>query len=179
MFIEERLYLEEMDRLLAEAKRKLLAKSPDTEVYTISIWTDPNGAVSAVNFDTLDNSVEKVRQSNKWKKSYYDEYMAQGDEESAGLFRPFEGRNQNPADFRFSKIAKVEHRSFAGEDRPILIAGGDKPVDSPVWPVLESLLQTVQERARALYRDLLLHPEARIAVNSPASWYDYEMPMSS
>ncbi len=179
MCIDQQLYLEEMDRLLAEAKLKLLAQSPDIEVYTISIWTDPNAAISAVNFDTRDNSEQHVQQVSEWNKSYHDKYMAERDEEMAALFRPVVGRNQSPADFRFSRIATVGHLSFIPGDRPTLLAGGDTPIDSPVWPVLESLLQTVQERARSVYRDLTLHPDARIAVNSPESWYDHEIPISA
>jgi hypothetical protein len=177
MSIDQRLYLEEMDRLLAAAKATLLAQSRDIELYTISIWTDPNAGVSAVNFDTRENSDQQVQQSNEWSKSYYDEHMAEGDEEMAALFLPTEGRNQNPADFLFNKIATVEHRSFIGEARPIAIAG-DTPPDSPIWPMLKPLLQIVQKRAHSLYRDLRLHTDARIAINSPRSWYDHEIPIT-
>ncbi|MBI1852780.1 MAG: hypothetical protein HYR85_20760 [Planctomycetes bacterium] len=179
MMIKRRLYLEEMDTLLADAKRNLITESPDTEVYTVSIWTDPNSAVSTVSFDTQENSVEHVRQSNEWNKKYYDEYMAEGDTEQAALFLPVEGRNENPADFRFREIATVKHRSFAPENAPMQIAGGDSPVDSAIWPALEPLLQVVQERARSLFRDLRLHAEARLAINSPEAWYDHEIPMAT
>jgi hypothetical protein len=177
MSIDKHLYLQEMDRLLAAAKARLLAQSPDVELYTISIWTDPKAAVSAVSFDTRDNSDERVQRSNEWSMSHYDEYMAEGDEELAALFRPTEGRNQNPADFQFNKIATVEHRSFIAEDRPIAIVG-DTPPDSPLWPTLELLLSIVQKHAHGLYRDLRLHADARIAINSPRSWYDHEIPLT-
>jgi hypothetical protein len=173
----EWLYLHEMDGLLVDAMQELLTQAPDIQIYTISIWTDPNAAASAVDFDTLENSNQVVQRSNAWNKGYYDKYMASGDEEQARLFLPSQNRNQNPANFQFDRAAFVKHDSFNRLDWPMQIAGGDKPVASPIWPVLEVLLKTVQERAKALYRDLTLHPDAKIAVNSPHSWYDHELSM--
>jgi len=104
--------------------------------------------------------------------------MAEGDTEMAELFQPVTRRNETPADFCFSKIAVVKHRSFTAMVEPIRIVGGDRPIGGPVWPILESLLQVVQERARLHYRGLRLHPDARIAINSPEAWYDHELLMS-
>jgi len=178
MLIDQDVYLAEMGKLLADAKERLLAEWPAAEVYTVSIWTDPNAAISAVSFDTLDNSTKRVRQSNEWNKKWYEKYMAEGDTETAELFPPWTGRNKNPADFLFSNIAKVEHRSFTSMDEAMRIAGGDTPIGGPVWRILESLLRSAQERARLLYRDLRLHHDARIAINSPEAWYDHELPMA-
>src|SRR5580698_2430212 len=94
MSIDRDMYLEEMERLLADAKLRLLAEWTG-EVYTVSVWTDLNAAKSAVCFDTLANSIQQVRKSNKWTKNHYDQYTADGDHESAALFQPNQGRNRN------------------------------------------------------------------------------------
>jgi len=99
MNFDENTYIDEMKKLVDTAIEKLSKENYPFEVYTASIWTDPNAGVSSINFDSKTNSDAKVEQSNAWNKKYFDEYTAEGDFEQAKLFESAGTRNCNPADF--------------------------------------------------------------------------------
>lgn len=172
MKFNEQKYLDEIQALIANAKNRMMEKHPDVVIYTINIWTDPGAAVSAVNFDTFENSVAKVKSANAFSKKYYDEYMAKGDEEMAKLFFPIppEGRNSNPADFAFRVFVEIEHKAFS----PLW----EEKSKGKCWDILEPALLKVGEMAKTSFADLPLHPKVELSVNSRRDWYDTTWPIS-
>ena len=162
---DDALYQIEMTRLLAEAAEALRRRDPGAVVYTISIWTDPNAAVSAVSFDTAENSAMKARKAEEWAARHHARLLAAGDHARAQLFAPRPGaRNGNPADFAFRNLAEVEHHSFE--------RGWETNTAGACWDVLEPALLEVRDRAPAVFATLRLHRDAQLGVNSRRDWFD-------
>lgn len=168
---DEEAYLSEMDLLIRTAKRVMMSEHPDVVLYTASIWTDPDAAMSCVSFDTREHSDEQVRRDNEWSVEHYDRLMAEGECEEAELFLPNEGRNCNPADFQFRNIASIPHVSF---ERHWESAAG-----AECWDQLEPALNKVAERAMSELSTLRLHRDAILGINSRRDWFDQHWPMSS
>ncbi|HZS07448.1 MAG TPA: hypothetical protein VFD58_21620 [Blastocatellia bacterium] len=149
----------------------MLTKHPDVRVYTISIWTDPDAAFSAVNFDTYENSVEQVEQANTFSKEQYDHLIAEGEYEEAKLFLPGTGRNCNPADFAFRELAGMKHSSFD----PLW----EERTKGRCWNRLEPALLEAGELALSELADFNLHRDAELSVNSRYDWYDHTWRLKS
>lgn len=49
-------YLAEMKYMVDKALERLKAEKLEFTIYSVSIWTDPNAASSAISFDSLKNS---------------------------------------------------------------------------------------------------------------------------
>lgn len=81
-------YLDEMSRLLADGAAALRTAHPDAVVYTVSIWTDPDAARSAVSFDTAEHSAEAVARSDAWSAKHRERLIAAGRHVEAELYRP-------------------------------------------------------------------------------------------
>jgi hypothetical protein len=106
-------YLTEMNFLIDKAFERITKEFPDYKIYTISIWTDPNTAISSINFDSRLNSIKSVEKANQGNKKYYDEHIANKDFEQAELFKPLNGtRLCNPADFEFKDFEEFKHKSI-------------------------------------------------------------------
>jgi len=164
MEFDEQLYLVEMETLLRSAKAKLISEYPNLMVYTVSIWTDPEAAVSAVNFDTAENSQAKVEQQNQWNRGHYEGAIADGDHALAEFFKPQTSRNYNPADFFLTRFRQTKHRSIEH--------AWETNSDGKCWEALEPALYQVGTFANMLLANLKLHPEAELGVNSRLDWFD-------
>ena len=166
---DETLYLIEMSRLLRDAADALRRDHRDLVIYSVSIWTDPNAAVSAVSVDTKVNSDAKLTALKTWAYARQAEALAAGDPEMAVLLGTFPPRNRNPADFALRELACVDHRAFS----PNWEAGtrGD------CWRELGPALQKVRSAALELFGNLPLHAGAELAVNSSTEWYDTPSPL--
>ena len=160
-----------MSLLIATAKRVMMSQYPDAVLYTASIWTDPDAAVSCVSFDTRENSNEQVRLDNEWSRKQYDRLMAGGRADEAELFRPNNGRNCNPADFKFHNVAQITHASF--ELHWEQAAGDD------CWDQLEPALEKVAEHARLEFSALRLESDAILGINSRRDWFDQHWQIGS
>jgi hypothetical protein len=163
MRLDEKLYLEEMDGLIKSAKKTLFDKHPNLEIYTINIWTDPDAAVSTVSFDTFENSNEKTNEHNKWAKKHYDDLIAEGDINQAKYLLQIKGRNYNSADFLLKDIVSITNQSFEP-----LCAG---KTGGGCWDILEPLLKKVGKNAIQAFRDIKLHTNCELGVNSRRDWY--------
>ncbi len=166
MRFDEEGYFVEMQKLIFNAKAKLLSQHPDMVVYTINIWTDPDATISAVNLDTFENSALKVSVINKFLRKEHERLLSVGDDEIAHLFLPLpdEGRNYNPADFALREFVTVENKSFD--------YNWEGKSKAKCWDVLEPALKRVGEAAMLAFSDLPLHPKAELSVNSRRDWYD-------
>jgi hypothetical protein len=163
---DETLYHLEMSRLLVDAAEALRQRHPRLVVYTVSIWTDPNAAASAVSFDTAQNSAEKVAQAAEWAAGHYARAVAAKDLATAEQFAPRDGpmRNVNPADFALRAVSEIDHQSF--------VPGWEERSAGRCWVELEPALERVRASALELYSELTLHEDAVLGSNSRSTWFD-------
>jgi hypothetical protein len=165
---DERVYLREMALLLDQAVARMAGAFRETAVYTVSIWTDPDAGVSAVSFDTAENSAQKVAEAAEWSARYHDRYLAAGNLDMARFFAPAErARNVNPRDFAFPELATVEHRSFPKH--------WHEDTGGACWAQLGPALRRVQARALPRCAELRLSSGAELAINSAVDWYDHPL----
>ena len=158
-------YYKEMIEMVDKSITRLQNEMPSLKIYTISIWTDPNAAVSSINFDSKSNSLKNVEESNKWNKKYYDQYLAEGDLEQAELFKPNEStRVCNPADFELRNFEEVSHNSFP--------ENWESDTDGECWKELEPALMEIGNYAFLKVKNLNLEEGFELSINSHKDWYD-------
>ena len=158
-------YLTEMNFLIDKAFERITKEFPDYKIYTISIWTDPNTAISSINFDSRPNSIKSVEKANQGNKKYYDEHIANKDFEQAELFKPLNGtRLCNPADFEFKDFEEFKHKSI--KDNWEEISSGK------CWTKLNPALLEIGKVAFEKTKKLNLENDFELAVNSDLDWYD-------
>ena len=162
---DQTLYLNEMTTMIDKAISRLQSEKPRFKIYTASIWTDPNAAASSINFDSKENSLNKVKKSNEWNKKYYDQYIAEGDLDQAELFKPNEGtRVCNPADFELRDFEEVTHKSFP--------ENWESETDGKCWKELEPALTKIGEIYFHKIKILNVEEGFELSINSEQDWYD-------
>lgn len=152
-----------MGRLLDDSIKTLNKQHKDFIVYSANIWTDPNSAISAINFDSKANSDIAIKSSNDFNKKYFDIHTKAGDFEQAKLFEQKITRNCNPADFELSKFATLENSSFK--------ADWEENSNGECWDTLEEALKEFAVKSRDKFNSLNLHPEFELSVNGREDWY--------
>lgn len=159
-------YLTEMKSMVDRAIERLKAEKPEFIIYTVSIWTDPNAAASSISFDSQENSDREVEQSNAFDKEQYEEYIAEGDLESAELFKPetWVQRNCNPADF--------ELRDFEETNHPDIPTNWEYEKGGRCWPQLTPALKEVGNYAFERIQAMPVEPGFELAVNGKKDWYE-------
>jgi hypothetical protein len=165
MKFDEEKYLVEMKSLVDRALDRIASERSEFEIYTLSIWTDANAGMSAVNFDTKTNSDAKVQVSNDWNKEYYDQYIEEGDLGSAKLFEPKDSRNCNPADFELRGFEEFENKS--------LPKNWEEKTEGECWDLLEPALFKVAEHALSKIKKHNIHKDFELAVNGREDWYEF------
>lgn len=163
-------YLREMMDLVTAGCRRLRSERPGVRVYTVSIWTDPDAAVSAINFDTLENSRAQVEAAKAYQVEMVEELLRGGDTELAELMgRPIGSRNVDPADFELRTFRLTEHWSVPHrwEER----SGG------ACWAELEPALDEVVRRAMPVLAKLDLEEGAILGVNGRKDWFERTWPI--
>jgi len=159
------LYLTEMTEMVDNAIKRLQTEVPTFKIYTTSIWTDPDAAISSINFDSKDNSIKKVAESNNWNKKYYNQYLAEGDIEQAELFKPNQNtRICNPADFELRDFEQVSHQSFP--------EGWESETEAECWTEIEPVLTEIGNYAFSKIKELNTDDGFELAINSNEDWYD-------
>lgn len=165
------LYLTEMTQMVDYAIKRLQTEKPTFKIYTASIWTDPDAAVSSINFDSKENSLKKVSESNNWNKKYYDQYLAEGDIEQAELFKPNQyTRICNPADFELRDFEQISHQSFS--------KGWESETEGECWTEIEPALIEIGSYAFSKIKELNVEDGFELAINSNEDWYDKTWPLS-
>jgi hypothetical protein len=148
-------YVVELHSMLEKAISRMKTEKPDFIVYTASIWTDRSAKVSAINFDSKENSLRMIEKANEYDKKYYDKYIAEGNFESAELFKP---RNQirfcNPADFELCDFEELEHFFVPSKWYSILVKFGKLAFEKIVSELNVDMLNF------------------EFGVNSTKDWYD-------
>ena len=162
---DQKLYLKEMTTMIDKAISRLQSEKPGFKIYTASIWTDPNAAVSSINFDSKENSLNKVKHSNEWNRKYFDRYSAEGDFDQAELYKANEGtRVCNPADFELRDFEEVTHKSFP--------ENWESDTDGKCWKELEPVLTKIGEIYFHKIKTLNVEEGFELSINSERDWYD-------
>ena len=153
-------YESDMQAMIDKAYRTLLRDHPRVQVYTVSIWTDPEARVSAVAIDTKAHSDRCVKRHIASRirdaKRYPELYAAPSQEELEMQ------RMGSPADFKFPRMATRCHYWHRGPFK---------------WSFLRPVLRRVQSYAIRQAVGLRIHEDARISINSSQDWYDHERPL--
>lgn len=159
-------YLLEMKSMVDKAIERLKTEKPEFKIYAVSIWTDPNAAVSSINFERKANSDKLVEQSNKFDKEQYEELITEGDLETAELFKPetWMKRNCNPADFELKDFEETLH-----PDIPI---NWEYEKGGRCWPQLKPALIEIGNYTFKKMQNMLLDDDFELAINSKKDWYD-------
>jgi hypothetical protein len=160
---DKQLYLNEMRQLVDQAFEEMQTQHADFEVFTASIWTDPNAAASSINFDSKENSDKQNEESNAWSKKHYDAYMEAGNVEQAAFFAPRFDRNCNPADSLLRDFAECNNASI-----PL---NWEEKTKGKCWNALEPLLKEVGEYAFGKVKQLKIAADFELSVNSREDWY--------
>lgn len=159
-------YLTEMKSMVDRAIERLKAEKPEYVIYTVSIWTDPNAGTSSINFDSKQNSIHEVQQSNAFDKEEYEELIEEGDLEGAELFKPetWIQRNCNPANFELRDFEEVTHADF-----PI---NWEYQKGGKCWSQLQPALIEIGNYAFNKIQEMQMDPDFELAINSKKDWYD-------
>ena len=168
MKFEKAIFIVEMKDMVDKAIRRLIIEKPDFEVFTASIWTDPNASASSINFDSKLNSDKKIESSNNWAKKYYDQYLAEGDLEQAKLFEPRTGRNCNPADFELRDFGEIKNSSIPSD--------WETETEGRCWAKLEPALTEIGDYAFEKIRQLKTHSDFELSANGRLDWYQFTWP---
>ena len=126
-------YLTEMKSMVDQAIERLKTERPQFVIYTVSIWTDPNAAASAISFDSQHHSALEVFKSNEFDREQYDALIAEGDLDEAELFKPetWIHRNCNPANFELRDFGETHHPTSlsTGNIKKVADAGRSSNLD--------------------------------------------------
>lgn len=155
--------------MVNKAIERIVLEKPKFEIYTVSIWTDPNAAVSSINFDSKRNSDKNVRRSNEWSKKYHDQFVAEGDLEQAKLFEPRTGRHCNPADFELRNFELINNPSIRVKDWEFQTNGR-------CWTTLQPVLKEIGAYAFKKLLKLNIHADFELSVNGKKDWYQFTWP---
>jgi hypothetical protein len=158
-------YFKEMKSMVDKAIDRLEKEKPDFEIFTASIWTDPNAAASSIGFESKTNSEKQVKKSNEWNKKYYDKYMAKGNLEQAKLFEPTIARNYNPAGFELRDFVEIKNSTIENN--------WEESTEGKCWDDLEPALKEVGEYAFGQINTLKIHDEFELSVNGRQDWYEF------
>jgi len=162
--IDWQLYEQQVLSLFDEAVDAYVAEHggrEDSRIFQISLWTDPQMFVSAVNFETRDHGVEINDKSIK----YFEQHGREG---LADQLRA-QGYNDNPADFLYPEFRTTEHTELcdAAEAGHITSDVADPIIESTLLRIVNSA--QFKEIARRLPRE----SQVWVGISSPVHWYDH------
>ena len=164
------LYRREMEDLLRLALSVAEERLGGERVYSFSIWTDPDAAVSAISIDTRSHSAAQLSILGAFARSMDEKYAGTPHEQfTKPLLRLPEG-NLNPAAFAYRNLAMADHASFPRH--------WATETDGRCWQLLGPALHDVAYDARAKIANLLLEPDAEVGVNTASDWYTHRQPIA-
>ena len=163
MHFNRQQYIHEMMSMVDVAIERMKSERPDFEIYTASIWTDPNAAASSISFDSKTNSDLQAQKSNEWSKKYYDKYMAAGDFEQAKRFAPKEERNTNPVGFQLRDFSEINNSTIE--------MNWEENSEGACWEDLDPCLKEIGSYAFNKIIQLNVHDQFELSVNGSEDWY--------
>ena len=139
--------------LLRQAIEQYQRQYADEKVYQISIWTDPQVQVSAINFETKKHAEEQIA-------------------EQAPSHRNLEGYNDNPADFKRCQFLERKHPEKAAIDElNYFYHTHRQAADARISASLRKVIK--RARDENVLAGLPREEVVWIGVNSPRDWYDH------
>lgn len=161
--MDQHKYLAEMTDIVARAIHTY-AREARPPILSFNVWADPRAAVSAINIDTQAHSDRRLAEMIEYASRQRLHFLRSGNKRMADLFlAPTISREDNPAEFAYSEIAKCAHRAFGSRWRS----------DEDCWDIIEPLLLVARDRAAGLLvkSSLPLEADAEVSVNDRRSWY--------
>jgi len=165
MPFNKELYKKEMLEMIKRALKRINKTNTDFEIYTVSIWTDPNAGISAISFDSKENSDRVVKEANKWSKKHYDKLIKENKADEAEMYLPSEGRSSNPADFELSNFTECDNNAFD--------ENWEQASNGKCWAELEPMLMQIGEAAFIEIQRMNLSPDFQLGVNGRNDWYEF------
>ena len=156
-------YHNEMRDLLRAAHDAAQRRLSNELIYSISIWTDPDAAESAVSIDTREHSSAHLAALSAWAHEQVAKYSGAIESELAAALVNLPDRNINPADFAYVNLATKRHASFPHH--------WAADTDGACWQYLGPALESVADEALQLFAVLPLDSDAELGVNSANDWY--------
>ena len=139
--------------LLRQAVEEYQKCHASEKVYQVSIWTDPQVQISAINFET---------------KRHAEEQLAK----QAPAYRSEKGYNDNPADFKRCEFLRREHPEIAAIDGlNYSYHTHRQAADARISTSLRKVVKRAREQN--VFAGLPREEEVWIGVNSPRDWYDH------
>jgi hypothetical protein len=163
MVFDQAAYREEMHDLLHKARDAARQRLGIERVYSVSIWTDPDAAVSAVSVDTRAHSSAQLTALSTWAHEQVAKYAGTAEAEFTECLLNLPDRNVNPADFAYADLATKRHISFPHHWAADTARG--------CWQFRGPALAGVADEALQLFAALPLDWDAELGVNSAHSWY--------
>lgn len=162
--IDWQLYEQQVLSLFSDAVESYVLEHGEHEasrVFQISLWTDPQMFVSAVNFETLEHGLQENEKGIK----YFEQH---GRKALAAQLRD-QGYNDNPADFLYPEFRTLEHTALcdAAETGLVTVEEAD--------PIIEAALLRIvgSPQFRELADRLPREPKVWVGISSPTHWYDH------
>ena len=161
-------YQSEMRAMVDTAIERMKTEHPNYEVFTASIWTDPNAGASSISFDSKAHSEQQMIKANEWNKKHYDQFIAAGDYNRAKLYEPSTDRNENPADFDLVDFEEAQHEHIE--------LNWEYESDGDCWHELEPALKEAGDYAFYKLKALNQHQDFELSVNGQQDWYEFTWP---
>ena len=139
--------------LLQQAVEQYHRQHADEKVFQVSIWTDPQVQVSAINFETKKHAEEQIA-------------------EQAPGYRNATGYNDNPAGFKYCQFLERKHREIAAIDElNYFYHTHREAADARISASLRKVVKRTREMS--ILARLPREEVVWIGVNSPRDWYDH------
>ena len=165
MSIEQ--YEREVNEGLKQALRTL-KRIDGFVLYSLNIWTDPAAGVTSFSADTRENSGRFVKDQMTWQAEEAKRLRSLGDHELADLIDRPRSRTDNPADFEYRDIVRIEHVDW----HKVVADAKD------IWDAVEMVLsRTRNNAANMIPRILSTEPDAEVSIGTRRDWYDNSVPI--
>jgi hypothetical protein len=164
--MNSQLYEDELRSGLAAAIEKL-KRIDGFALYGFNIWTDPDDGVSEFSAETRRNSDQFVKETREWQASEAQNLRAGGRDDLADLIAKPIVRTDNPADFEYRGLVRIEHSDW----EPSMD-------DVDRWDMVEEVLTRLRDEAVALIgRSVNVEPGAEVSIGTRNDWYDRPVPV--
>lgn len=151
-------------RQAVEDYRQRYANQKNERVFQISLWTDPQAQITAINFETKEHAGEFVREWATFWREKGEPLHAEKIERR--------GYTNNPASFKYQQFRTVRHPELAGMQEIEFYYA--KNMRAALTYIKKNLLLVVQRlRDEDILAPLPREETVWIGVNSARDWYDH------
>ena len=131
---------------------QLYTEFPDEKVYQVSIWTDPQAQITAVNFETKEHAAEHMK---NWPR-----------------FLKAKDYNGDPADFKHKEFLLGKHPEIESiDDLDYQFKTHRYAADARISTSLRKVVKRILNLK--ILENLPREDELWVGINSPHDWYDH------